>query len=78
MDPFMQIAIEEAQATKAEGGQPFGSVLVRGASRHRARAQPLAPEQRPAQPRRDGGDQRRWPAGELRRYRALYHLLPPA
>ena len=30
MDPFMQIAIEEAQATKAEGGQPFGSVLVRG------------------------------------------------
>ena len=30
MDQFMQIAIEEAQATKAEGGQPFGSVLVRG------------------------------------------------
>ena len=26
----MQMAIEEAQATKAEGGQPFGAVLVRG------------------------------------------------
>jgi cytosine deaminase len=30
MDPFMNIAIEEAQATKAGGGQPFGAVLVRG------------------------------------------------
>ena len=30
MDEYMQMAIEEAQATKAEGGQPFGAVLVRG------------------------------------------------
>ncbi|MCY4537158.1 MAG: nucleoside deaminase [Chloroflexi bacterium] len=30
MDPYMQMAIEEAQATKAEGGSPFGAVLVRG------------------------------------------------
>ena len=29
MDRFMQMAIEEAQATKAEGGSPFGAVLVR-------------------------------------------------
>ena len=29
MDPFMEIAIEEASATKAEGGSPFGAVLVR-------------------------------------------------
>ena len=29
MDPYMQMAIEEAQATKAEGGEPFGAVLVR-------------------------------------------------
>ncbi len=29
MDKFMAIAIEEAQATLAEGGQPFGAVLVR-------------------------------------------------
>ncbi len=30
MDRFMAIAIEEAKATKAEGGSPFGAVLVRG------------------------------------------------
>ena len=30
MDRYMQMAIEEAQATKAEGGSPFGAVLVRG------------------------------------------------
>lgn len=30
MDQYMQMAIEEAQATKAEGGSPFGAVLVRG------------------------------------------------
>ena len=29
MDKFMAIAIEEAKATKAEGGSPFGAVLVR-------------------------------------------------
>ncbi|MCY4073586.1 MAG: nucleoside deaminase [Chloroflexi bacterium] len=29
MDQFMQMAIEEAQATKDEGGSPFGAVLVR-------------------------------------------------
>jgi len=29
MDEFMKQAIDEAQATKAEGGQPFGAVLVR-------------------------------------------------
>ena len=29
MDRFMQMAIEEAQATKAEGGSPFGAVLIR-------------------------------------------------
>ncbi len=29
MDKFMAIAIEEAYATKAEGGSPFGAVLVR-------------------------------------------------
>ncbi|MCY3835477.1 MAG: nucleoside deaminase [Anaerolineaceae bacterium] len=29
MDKFMKQAIDEAQATKAEGGQPFGAVLVR-------------------------------------------------
>ncbi len=30
MDKFMAMAIEEAKATKAEGGSPFGAVLVRG------------------------------------------------
>ena len=30
MNPFMQIAIEEARATKREGGQPFGAALARG------------------------------------------------
>ncbi len=30
MDRYMQMAIEEARATKAEGGSPFGAVLVRG------------------------------------------------
>ncbi len=30
MDRYMQMAIEEAKATKAEGGSPFGAVLVRG------------------------------------------------
>lgn len=30
MDEFMQIAIDEARATKAEGGNPFGAALVRG------------------------------------------------
>lgn len=30
MDRFMEIAIEEAKATKAEGGSPFGAALVRG------------------------------------------------
>jgi cytosine deaminase len=30
MDEFMQAAVEEARASLAEGGQPFGSVLVRG------------------------------------------------
>lgn len=30
MDKFMAIAIEEAKATKAEGGSPFGAALVRG------------------------------------------------
>ena len=30
MDRFMRIAIEEAKATKAEGGSPFGAALVRG------------------------------------------------
>lgn len=30
MDKFMAMAIEEASATKAEGGSPFGAVLVRG------------------------------------------------
>jgi cytosine deaminase len=29
MDRFMAMAIEEASATKAEGGSPFGAVLVR-------------------------------------------------
>ena len=29
MDRFMAMAIEEAQATKAEGGSPFGAVLAR-------------------------------------------------
>lgn len=31
MDRFMAMAIEEAKATKAEGGSPFGAVLTRGA-----------------------------------------------
>ena len=30
MDTFMQVAIAEARATQAEGGAPFGAVLVRG------------------------------------------------
>ncbi len=30
MDRFMQMAIDEANATKAEGGSPFGAVLARG------------------------------------------------
>ena len=29
MDQFMQIAVDEARATKAEGGSPYGGVLVR-------------------------------------------------
>jgi cytosine deaminase len=29
MDPFMQLAIEEAKAALAEGDYPYGSVLVR-------------------------------------------------
>ena len=29
MDKFMAMAIKEANATKAEGGSPFGAVLVR-------------------------------------------------
>ena len=39
MDQFMQMAIEEAKATKAEGGSPFGAVLVRGDEVHRSWAQ---------------------------------------
>lgn len=31
MDEYMAIAIEEACATKAEGGSPFGAALVRDA-----------------------------------------------
>ena len=30
MDEFMQIAIDEAKASQAEGNYPYGSVLVRG------------------------------------------------
>ena len=30
MDKFMQVAIAEARATQAEGGYPYGAVLVRG------------------------------------------------
>ncbi len=30
MDKFMAMAIEEAKATKAEGGSPFGAALIRG------------------------------------------------
>lgn len=30
MQKFMAMAIEEAAATKAEGGSPFGAVLARG------------------------------------------------
>ena len=30
MDPYMQIAIDEAKAARAEGNYPYGSVLVRG------------------------------------------------
>ena len=30
MDKYMAMAIEEAKATKAEGGSPFGAALVRG------------------------------------------------
>ena len=44
MDEYMQMAIEEAQATKAEGGQPFGAVLVRGGAGDRARAEFVDPE----------------------------------
>ena len=29
MDEFMAVAIEEAAATKAEGGSPFGAALIR-------------------------------------------------
>ena len=29
MDKFMALAIDEAKATKAEGGSPFGAALVR-------------------------------------------------
>ncbi len=29
MDKYMRLAIQEAQATKDEGGQPFGAVLIR-------------------------------------------------
>ena len=32
MDTFMRMAIAEAEATKAEGGSPFGAALVRGDS----------------------------------------------
>jgi cytosine deaminase len=30
MDKFMQLAVEEAKAARAEGNYPYGSVLVRG------------------------------------------------
>ncbi len=30
MDKFMQIAVTEARATQAEGGYPYGALLVRG------------------------------------------------
>ena len=30
MDKYMQLAIDEAQATKDEGGSPYGAVLIRG------------------------------------------------
>ena len=30
MDDFMQVAIAEAKATQAEGGNPYGAALVRG------------------------------------------------
>jgi cytosine/creatinine deaminase len=30
MDKYMQLAIQEAQATKDEGGSPYGAVLIRG------------------------------------------------
>jgi cytosine/creatinine deaminase len=30
VDPYMQLAIEEARAAWAEGNHPYGSVLVRG------------------------------------------------
>lgn len=30
MDKYMQLAIQEAQATKDEGGFPYGAVLIRG------------------------------------------------
>lgn len=29
MDKYMQLAIQEAQATKDEGGSPYGAVLIR-------------------------------------------------
>jgi len=29
MDKYMRLAIQEARATKDEGGQPFGAVLIR-------------------------------------------------
>ena len=29
MDPYMQIAVDEAKAAQAEGNYPYGSVLVR-------------------------------------------------
>ena len=31
MDKYLQIAIDEARASQAEGNYPYGSVLVRGA-----------------------------------------------
>lgn len=30
MDKYMQLAVQEAQATKDEGGSPYGAVLIRG------------------------------------------------
>ena len=57
MDKFMAMAIEEAKATKAEGGSPFGAVLIRGEEVIGIGRNSDDPEQRPAQPRRDGSDQ---------------------
>jgi len=30
MDQYMELAIKEAQATKDEGGSPYGAVIIRG------------------------------------------------